>query len=210
MSAEDDPIPEMPADFAASSPASQWERLQRQQRKTAGLQGELAVARADVARAASEMTPLQAQLAEAKAAREAAEARATALDLRVPLLREGIEDDEVADLVVDRWRRTQAQLDEAARKPIHEWIRTDGPADKIIAPHLAAARRDPATLPPPRVGNPDRGTTTVVTPRDVVMTEAEFGAFSRANAHLGAKFYELPQVSAYFAAKGIRSPTAKR
>lgn len=212
MSAEDDQIPEMPADFASAPAASQWERIQRTTRKAARLEADVGTLRAQLAEATAArqgLAPLEAQLAEATTARQAAEARAEALGLRIPLLREGIEDDEVADLVVERWRRSQASVEADKRKAIHEWIRSDGASDKIIAPHLLGARKvDPTPKPP--VGNPNVGTTTVVASTGTVIDDATYSARIRALAPLGNAAYDDPQIKAYMAAHGISAPKPRK
>jgi len=199
--ADDDKIPEMPADFAAASPAVAWERLQRANRQTAALQAQVA-----------ELTPQVASLGEIQARAKALEAEAETLRLRIPLARAGIVDDEVGDAIAARWRATQVGAKEPI--PLDRWIPEHGVADKIVGPHLRALGTPgpgapPAPPPPPSTPNMGTGTVTAPAPPTRVTHEA-YSARIRQLAHLGAAAYEDPVIAAYCADNVILPPRKRK
>lgn len=206
---DDDQIPAMPEDFAAAPAEAQWKRIQRSTRQAARLQADVGTLRAQLAEATTaraSLAPLEAQLAEATAARQAAEARAESVELRIPLIRAGIEDDEVADIVIARWRRSQAAVaDPAMRKPLGDWVTTDAHGDKVAAALIPGRKVDP-----PKVGNPDKGTSTVVQPTGALVSEDDFRRANRAAVAAGRDAYQDPTVKAYFAQNGLQLPKPRK
>ena len=183
MAENDEPIPEMPQDFAAIPPTQAWERVQRERRGRARVEADLATTR-------ERMGTLEAQLAEAAPLRErltaleaelaTERARAEAASLRVPLVRAGIDDDEVADLLVTRWRSSQATAAEDARQDLATWLRESAPADKIAARLLPGQAPAPTEAPkaPPRV---NAGAEQVVAPSAARITREQYLAEARLN-----------------------------
>ena len=179
MAENDEPIPEMPQDFAAIPPTQAWERVQRERRGRARVEADLATTR-------ERMGTLEAQLAEAAPLRErltaleaelaTERARAEAASLRVPLVRAGIDDDEVADLLVTRWRSSQATAAEDARQDLATWLRESAPGDKIAARLLPGQAAEPKT--PPRV---NAGAEQVVAPSAARITREQYLAEARLN-----------------------------
>ena len=172
----DDTAP-MPADFAATSHEEVWKRLRRERSARARVEADLEMARgrmAELEPTVSEVTTLRQRLAEQESAAAAARAEAERYAQRIPLIRAGIEDDDVAGLLVERWRASQGAVEEAKRKALDVWLREDAAADKIASRLLPAAPAAPQ--PPPPAPNLNRGaevTTTSAPTRKITQEEYE-------------------------------------
>jgi hypothetical protein len=207
----DETIPEMPADFASATPDTHWQRIQRASRQKARVEADLRTARerlAELEGVAAKVGTYEAQIAEITAAREAAEARAASLELRIPLLKEGIEDDEVAGLVIQRWQVAQKGKPANEQKPLPDWIHSDAASDRLAAPFLKGGGKPIEEKP--KMGDPTRGTSAVVQPDGVKVSREAYASRVRELAHLGDRAYDEPLISAYFAQNNIPRPGSKR
>lgn len=179
--ADEDDIPAMPADFASTPPDEQWKRIQRANRAKARLDADLATRSAELEAMRAQLAeaaPLKEQVAKLTAAQQAAEAKAARLELRLPLYRLGVEDDEIHDVVLDRWAKTAGSGDKPV--PLPEWIQKGALEDKIVGPLL----RKPDGSTAKRAGNTEAGAAaTTTTTAGTVITREQFLADRALNPH---------------------------
>src|SRR5574343_768544 len=152
----EEPIAAMPEDFTRVSHDEAWTRIDRTTRRAKRLEADLAIERQRAQSLAGELESTRqaaARLAEVEAELARTRSEAQRWQQRVPLIRLGVEDEEVADLLIQRHTATQA----AAKEPVafDAWLREHAPADKIaskLLPGKLAEPPQPAAPPVPRDG----------------------------------------------------------
>ena len=188
----DEQIPAMPEDFASTPHTEAWKRLQRSNRRASRIEADLTTERERAASLAAELEQTRAAAARAaELEREVGAARTEAQrwQQRIPLIRAGIEDDDVAELLIARHAATQAGAKEPI--PLDSWLREHAAADKIAARLLPTRAADP-TPPATAAASPDRGSGVVASEaRGSKITRAEYLQESQRVQKMGGGYSRL-------------------
>lgn len=208
-----DPVaePEAPPEVAPptgweKTPANEaWKRVLREKAARTKAETEAAALRrqleevsgkaANLEKETSSLATLRAELEAERVARAKAEAR-------IPLLRLGIEDDEIGELAQERWKRSQSSAAEADRVDFGAWLVEHASKDKILAPHLqkqaAAVVKEPVKPPPAA----NKGTATATAPAGTKITWEQVTAAQQRQIRERGAIYDTSLAHAYYMQEG--------